>query len=109
MWWYVISFGAGVFVGLVAMSLLNMARMDPFDFGELDTYDEAFSDGPITTLPTDQPGWVRWNGGACPVVRFAQVDVMMRDGSVLRNTIAYSLDWQHRQNEHDILGYREAA
>jgi len=69
---------------------------EPFDF--------SLSAEPANYVPS---GWTLWDGGWGPKLTVGtQVYVIFRDYHV-RCGVASSFDWRHRNNEHDIIAYKE--
>lgn len=50
--------------------------------------------------------WIEWPGGTSPVSEETVVDVLCRDGSMVRETTTYNLDWMHIWGLDDIIAYR---
>jgi hypothetical protein len=56
-------------------------------------------------------GWIHWEGGSCPVISGASVDVMFRDAnSPEKPVLASAVNWKHRAKPSrlDITAYRIA-
>jgi len=57
-------------------------------------------------------GWIRWDGGKCPVEELSIVDVKHRDGDVFTGVLAMkdcqADDWEHRGHAGDIISYRKS-
>lgn len=58
----------------------------------------------------DAEGWIKWEGGECPVPKGTHVDVRHRDGDVFLNQRAeasdYAEDWTQEDHNGDIIAYR---
>ena len=63
----------------------------------------------------DADGWIKWDGGKCPVKEGQQVTVKYRNGKVKTGpALDPSLDleqgfWDNDQNPWDIIAYRPVA
>lgn len=56
--------------------------------------------------PPADDGWIKWEGGECPVGTKDLVQVQFRIGDENRTRIAYRLDWEHEGTAADIVAYR---
>jgi len=54
----------------------------------------------------DADGWIEWEGGMCPVEKYAWVETRRRDGEVVEPTPSGLLGWQHFGSCEDIVAYR---
>ena len=55
----------------------------------------------------DPGGWIKWEGGECPVAPDALVQYVIRDGDESTDPgRAMTLDWGHRGRAWDIIAYR---
>lgn len=54
----------------------------------------------------DADGWIKWEGGACPVPGDTRVEVKLRDGCVECCQKAYFFDWSDIDSDTDIIAYR---
>ena len=65
---------------------------------------------PATTKQSsvaDADGWIKWEGGECPVAPDALVQYVIRDGDESTEPVrAMALDWGHRGCVSDIIAYR---
>lgn len=59
---------------------------------------------------TNEPDWIDWHGGECPVPAETQVEVRFRRGNVLSADAEYwgppGCNWTHHDNEADIVAFR---
>lgn len=74
----------------------------------------------VSTAKADKDGWIKWQGGNCPVVKGTLVDVKHRDGdtgfgkaagmaaSGMGSGNAAAYRWDHLNNRDDIVAYRLA-
>lgn len=56
-------------------------------------------------------GWIQWEGGSCPVISSAYVDVLFRNAnSPAKPVLASAVNWKHRAKPSrlDITAYRIA-
>lgn len=53
----------------------------------------------------DADGWIKWDGGECPVLEGVRVEIMQRV-SKTAGVGAHPLWWSHRGHPVDILAYR---
>lgn len=56
-------------------------------------------------------GWIQWEGGSCPVISSAYVDILFRDAnSPAKPVLASAVNWKHRAKPSrlDITAYRIA-
>lgn len=58
---------------------------------------------PLTVADAD--GWIKWEGGECPVSKFDTVEVQFRDGHT-NVAMAYEFLWRHCGSLDDIIAYR---
>lgn len=58
---------------------------------------------PLTVA--DAGGWIKWEGGECPVAEDARVVVRARDG-VVGESFAGNVEWWHYGTMEDITAYR---
>lgn len=55
----------------------------------------------------DSEPWIEWEGGECPVPKYAIVQIRMRDGiNACEPGVAGDLRWGHRGLGGDIISYR---
>lgn len=54
----------------------------------------------------DADGWIKWEGGKCPVDADTLVDCKLRDGYVERCQKASFFDWSDIDFDTDIIAYR---
>lgn len=55
----------------------------------------------------EESGWIKWNGGECPVADGTEVEIKLMDGDVLLNMgDPESLRWSHDGFSSDIIAYR---
>lgn len=57
----------------------------------------------------DDDGWIKWEGGECPVSELAEVVVKFRSGIVSTAFPARVAVWRHYYDRADILAYRIAS
>lgn len=53
-----------------------------------------------------EPEWIEWHGGACPVPKGTDVEIMFADGDVVRDGDPHDWDWRHIGRMGDIVAYR---
>lgn len=58
------------------------------------------------TYPEDDDGWIKHDGGPCPVGDEAKVDIRFRGGDVNLGENAHQWGWRHIHDEYDIIAYR---
>lgn len=94
---------------------IHMGFVAAFDrrISELETAIAALSP-PAPTADAGEPeipeGFIKWEGGDCPVDRDACVEVMFRDRSANDKDVAYLCDWRHHDvSGTDIIAYRVIA
>jgi hypothetical protein len=64
------------------------------------------SDGNQQNKPDDD-GWIKWEGGGCPVTTETKIDTKDSSGLEIRNYKAGCFNWQHRANSsRNIIAYR---
>lgn len=51
-------------------------------------------------------GWIKWEGGDCPVASETQVVVRLREGDEDLRMVARIWDWKHYGHSGDIVAYR---
>lgn len=109
-----VALATGVFLGVALMLVIQRAS-DPFDIeiGEApSSRGSGFRIFSIKRLGEPEEfvvpeGWTHWHGGYGPALTVAtEVYVIFRDGHV-RCGPASKYDWHHRNNEHDIIAYKE--
>jgi hypothetical protein len=64
------------------------------------------------TIPQkDEDGWIRWDGGECPIGDDVAHEVRFRDGSLFceADAVASKWDWRHTDVKGDIVAYRVFA
>lgn len=54
----------------------------------------------------DADGWIKWNGGECPVDAGTLVDCKLRDGAIEGCQKAFFFDWSDLDYDTDIIAYR---
>lgn len=54
----------------------------------------------------DDQGWIKWQGGDCPVAPGVFVDIKFRGGGGGQERRAISWDWSHHDHPGDIVEYR---
>lgn len=63
----------------------------------------------ITEAQSDADGWIKWEGGACPVSCDVRVELKFRSGQVWIDDevgTGSSWDWSHDGYAYDIIAYR---
>jgi hypothetical protein len=68
------------------------------------TLSSTFGASPDPDGLTD--GWVKWEGGECPVPKSANVEVRFRHGGPSYFCDASLYDWQHYSHGYDIIAYK---
>ena len=64
-------------------------------------------DAPAPTPPQpDDDGWIKWEGGECPVPEGTIVEVKFRDGDCEGGFPAGEAGWAHEWGTADIVAYR---
>lgn len=53
-----------------------------------------------------EPPWVEWEGGKCPVGVADSVEVKFRDGLIERSRYPWTWAWSKTGKEEDIIAYR---
>ena len=53
--------------------------------------------------------WIKWGGGKCPVPPDTLVEVMLRNGDVMNQRLAYKYQWNHLDAVSDIVKYHIAT
>lgn len=53
----------------------------------------------------DSEGWIKWEGGECPVDNGTMVDIRLRDSETLTH-ISDTCEWDHIYAQDDIIAYR---
>lgn len=87
-------------IGKAADALLaESKKRGPVD--ELDTLESAISTPP----QPDDDGWIKWEGGECPVGRETYVEVRLRMGEE-NIDCASEYRWSRRDVSDDIVKYR---
>ena len=67
-----------------------------------------YFDGPLVTPPPEEdPPWIEWNGGECPVDSKTKVEVGLRVGQVFE-CWPEQAEWLHHSDPADIVKYRVA-
>jgi len=106
--------------GWLFMGLLKMVRSQQGAF-KADNYEDeaayaalrgecAFSARATVkeslTVETDADGWIKWDGGECPVSPDCWVAVKYNGGESDHPKPARSLDWKHDYRSYNIIAYR---
>jgi len=99
----------------------GLREVRAYTSGRLDGYQQA-----IASLETGEPepdpiscdeaveeaapeipvGFVRWEGGECPVDQYAPVQIIYRDGTSTNYRWASYFTWTHDQGDGNIIAYR---
>jgi hypothetical protein len=60
------------------------------------------------TPAPDADGWIKWEGGECPVGPDVMVEAQLREDEFMELCIARGADlrWSHHNHRHDIIAYR---
>lgn len=62
---------------------------------------------PAPTPPQpDDDGWIKWEGGGCPVAGGTFVDIKTRDGELFSDVYGTVVGWSHSFGNADICFYR---
>lgn len=72
-------------------------------------YQEALERGwkaAFEEMREDNDGWIEWSGGECPVPRGSETTIRFRDGDETTDTIPHLWNWEHDNDEADIIAYR---
>lgn len=72
----------------------------------------AVAEEPSHIISDIPKGWIKWDGGSCPVVSGAYVYVTFRDAnSPTKPVLASVVNWKHRAKPSrlDIVSYRIAS
>ena len=54
-------------------------------------------------------GWIRWEGGQCPVAPDVMIEMEFHGGGKIVSTKPWDWDWEHDGDEGDIVAYREVS
>ena len=65
----------------------------------------AKAEAALAEPQADADGWIRWDGGVCPVSAGVRVDVLLRNGKKIQEEPDW-LFWSHGQLDGDIIAYR---
>jgi hypothetical protein len=61
---------------------------------------------PISDNVRDK-GWIKWNGGECPVPDGSEIEYKMRDGAIsFPFNYPENLRWEHINMDGDVVEYR---
>lgn len=52
--------------------------------------------------------WIRWNGGEQPFQDGTHMDVMCKNGRIVRDVPCDTLNWKHYNRRTDIIKFRVA-
>jgi hypothetical protein len=103
--------------GWLFMGLLKMVRSQQGEF-KADNYEDeaayaalrgecafAARSGDTASPVADPDGWIKWDGGECPVDEDCFVKYRVRDG-VPGEARSCALIWDHYNKPYDIIAYR---
>lgn len=65
----------------------------------------AKAEAALAEPQADADGWIRWDGGDCPVSSGVRVDALLRNGKKIQEEPDW-LFWSHGQLGGDIVAYR---
>ena len=69
-------------------------------------YQSMISSAPEYEPEADEDGWIKWDGGDCPIGPDQMVDVMFRDKQEFHSESADEWRWDHDFGGGDIVAYR---
>lgn len=69
-------------------------------------YGEKWFSPKAETPAPDADGWIKWDGGGCPVDSHVTVEASRRDGAKHIPMRASMFRWGHLLNGSDIIAYR---
>jgi len=107
--------------GWLFMGLLKMVRSQQGEF-KADNYEDEAAYAALRgecafaarstvkeslTVESDADGWIKWDGGECPVAHGADVSVKFNDGDEMRDKTPELWGWDHDNEEStNIIAYR---
>lgn len=53
-----------------------------------------------------EDGWIKWEGGDCPLPNGVDHEVRFRNGDVTYDDRPETWNWQHDSSLYDIIAYR---
>ncbi len=69
-------------------------------------WDHRVIDSDIVCYCVLGEGWIRWDGGARPVVSESEIEFLRRDGFCRTDAKARELRWEHLYAHDDIIAYK---
>lgn len=51
-------------------------------------------------------GWIKWDGGECPVLKSTLVALKLRIGDVMPSSLGAHYRWSNTGNPSDIVAYK---
>ena len=85
----------------------RMRKTSQASYGDaIDAYSAMLSAAPEYEPEADEDGWIKWDGGDCPIGLDQMVDVMFRDKQEFHSESADEWRWDHDFGGGDIVAYR---
>lgn len=89
------------------MDRAAMRKTSQASYGDaIDAYSAMLSAAPEYEPEADEDGWIKWDGGDCPIGLDQMVDVMFRDKQEFHSESADEWRWDHDFGGGDIVAYR---
>lgn len=60
----------------------------------------------LKTIESNNDGWIKWNGGECPVDLNLFVKAKLKNGKIMDARKAIEFNWDHCCSGSDIVAYR---